>query len=146
MVAAGEDSAEAEDDDQEECCAKREAQGRPRCIHVGWRKILALHHLNLRLLLLTKTTVVMVLFLHSCGREGGLKGARVGFGLRKWDSGNLKEMGFGFWGVWKWEFIKMSKEEGGGERESTCKGYTQMSRPWYGMRVGSTCLVLSIMN
>lgn len=145
MVAAGEDSAEAEDDDQEECCAKREAQGRPRCIHVGWRKILALHHLNLRLLLLTKTTVVMVLFLHSCGGEDSEE-PEFGFGLRKWDSGNLKEMGFGFWGVWKWEFIKMSKEEGGGERESTCKGYTQMSRPWYGMRVGSTCLVLSIMN
>lgn len=77
---------------------------------------------------------------------GGLRGARVWFWVEEMGFWEFKRDGFWFLGVWKWEFIKMSKEEGGGERESTCKGYTQMSRPWYGMRVGSTCLVLSIMN
>lgn len=52
MVATGEDAAEAEDDDQEEGSAQGEAEGRSRCVHAGWREILALHYAHLLLLLL----------------------------------------------------------------------------------------------
>ena len=43
MVAAGEDAAEAEDDDEEEGSAEGEAQGRPRCIDV-WRRVIGALH------------------------------------------------------------------------------------------------------
>lgn len=64
MVAAGEDSAQAEDDDEEERRAEWEPQGRPRCVHVRRRKILALHPLNP-----TTTMMKRSLFLHSCVEE-----------------------------------------------------------------------------
>lgn len=44
MVAAGEDSAQAENDDEKKGRAERESQGRPGGVGVGWRKIWALHH------------------------------------------------------------------------------------------------------
>jgi len=47
VVATGEDAAEAEDDDQEEGSAQGEAEGRSRCVHAGWREILALHYAHL---------------------------------------------------------------------------------------------------
>lgn len=59
MVAAGEDSTQAEYDDQEEGSTEGEPKRRARCVDVGWRKILALHHLRL------------VLFLLSCVFGGG---------------------------------------------------------------------------
>lgn len=51
MVAAGEDATQAENDDEKKSSAKREAQGRSRWVHVGWRKILTLHHNCLFLIL-----------------------------------------------------------------------------------------------
>lgn len=84
MVAAGEDSAQAEDDDEEERRAEWEPQGRPRCVHVRRRKILALHRLNPT----TTTMMKRSLFLHSCVEGGGggrekQRKNRVGF----WDYG-----------------------------------------------------------
>jgi len=55
VVAAGEDAAEAEDYDQEEGSAQGEAEGRSRCVDVGWGKILALHRVD-------SVLVVMLLF------------------------------------------------------------------------------------
>ena len=51
MVAAREDAAEGEDDDQEERRAEGEPEGRPRCVHVGRREIRALHSLRLAMIL-----------------------------------------------------------------------------------------------
>ncbi|KAL6960836.1 hypothetical protein U1Q18_038599 [Sarracenia purpurea var. burkii] len=43
VVATGEDSTQAEDDDQEEGSAERKANGRPRVVHPGRCMILTLH-------------------------------------------------------------------------------------------------------
>lgn len=53
MVAAGEDPAEGEDDEEEEGGAQRETEGRPEGIGVRRRDVVALHHLLCCLLLIS---------------------------------------------------------------------------------------------
>lgn len=90
MVAAGEDSAQAEDDDEEERRAEWEPQGRPRCVHVRRRNILALHPLKPT----TTTMMKRSLFLHSCVEEEEAEKNRgkteLGFGIMGWET----EVGF----------------------------------------------------